>query len=246
MSVASWPNSIAQFSPVQDFSGPNSVVFAATMNSIFAEIVALESGIGPSPFSGLAYANLNQALTDLYVNKSPSNHSHNHSDMIGDAVGDDHPQYAKVDGSRPFTNPITAPPAASGSQLATLGQVVAYGYATSSSVSSQIAAASANVVRGSPSGSAPLFGTIPGNPQWQIHGGTPSNPSTNASGIAWATWPAFPNATVGFVASCMNGGEVSLSLVNATLSQANMVFVNAFGQPMVLQPVTFSWVALGC
>jgi hypothetical protein len=56
----------------------------------------------------------------VYANTIPShNHSHNE---ISALRADDHKQYMRVDGTRAFTAPVSAPNAANGHQLATLAQ----------------------------------------------------------------------------------------------------------------------------
>lgn len=124
-----YPTTVVSFTPVTDYpnSSPGDIGFAFNINALHSEVWALEQTVGPNPFAGLAYVSLSEALQDLAINKSNMGHTHSHTAM-NKLDGDDHPQYAKVDGSRSFRQPVTAPPAVTPNELVTLTQVQGYGF----------------------------------------------------------------------------------------------------------------------
>ena len=166
--ASSYPVSIKTWQTFVDYQDIN---YAENLNEVHDEILAIEQTLGTNPFSGLptTYTGLNAALTDLYQNKAPAAHTHLHSALQGDSTGDDHPQYALLSGAV-FTGPVTAPPAVSSGQLATLAQLQSAGLANQSAVQGEINAALASQCKGAPSGSVPLVGRSAGT-GWVLTGG---------------------------------------------------------------------------
>ena len=108
---------------------------AAVTRDVQTEIISLEKTIGTRPFLVPTQPNLGKSVQWLFNNKSPGRvdyrnsipplppPSHNHAHHMSlDNNADDHPQYMRVDGTRAFANPVTAPPAVATNQLITLAQ----------------------------------------------------------------------------------------------------------------------------
>lgn len=108
---------------------------AAVTRDVQTEIVSLENTIGRKPFLVPQQTTMGKSVVWLYNNKSPGKvdarnsvnplpmPSHNHPHAYStDLSSDDHEQYMRVDGTRDFLNPVTAPPATSSGQLITLAQ----------------------------------------------------------------------------------------------------------------------------
>ena len=94
---------------------------ATVTRDLHTEIVSLEQTIGQKPFLCPSTNTVGGSIRWLYSNKSDATHSHLHrtSTSLG---ADDHPQYMRVDGTRKFTAPVTAPGAANGNDLINLSQ----------------------------------------------------------------------------------------------------------------------------
>jgi outer membrane protein OmpA-like peptidoglycan-associated protein len=157
--AASYPAAIKSFATFADQPGdPNSpdltIVHAQHLNELHDEVRAIETTLGAAPFVGLPFQSLNRLLLDLRANKAPLVHRHGHSDLGGDAAGNDHPQYARTDGSTAFTAPIGGVAATRGDQLVTWGQAQNAGFLTASQVNSQITAGLLGFLRGVPNGLA--------------------------------------------------------------------------------------------
>jgi hypothetical protein len=125
---------------------------AAVTKDLHAEIVSMEQTIGAPPFLVPKTTSLGGSISWLFVNKSPGRvdsrgaitppplklttgpgdrsgdgvapqltHSHVHSTSKS-LNADDHPQYMRVDGARPFTAAVTAPAATTSNDLINLSQ----------------------------------------------------------------------------------------------------------------------------
>jgi hypothetical protein len=164
---ASYPNSIKVFTPVVDGT---STIHAEDVNELQSEVSALEGTLGINPFVGLPYNNLGQTLADLYANKAPYDHQHDHHTLQDLNGFDDHTSYVRVDGTRGFSAPVSAPAATTPGQLATLAQLSALGFTTPAQVTSIVQGGVANLVRAF-ADSGPLAGAIPGTPSWTLIGG---------------------------------------------------------------------------
>ena len=110
---------------------------AAVTQDLHTEVISIEKIIGVRPFSPPGCTTVGQSIRWLYLNESPIDHLHVHNRM--NALGaDDHKEYSLVNGERPFTGPITSPPATSGNQLVNYNQVRAAGYLTAVEFASMI------------------------------------------------------------------------------------------------------------
>jgi len=102
---------------------------------LHAEITSLEKTVGAPTFLVPKTTDLGSSIRWLYYNKSTGrvdarrviappplpSHNHYHQTARG-RPADDHPQSMRVDGSRHFTAPVSAPSAAAAHQLITLSQ----------------------------------------------------------------------------------------------------------------------------
>jgi len=94
---------------------------ATVTRDLHTEIISLEQTIGAKPFMVPTTNTVGGSIRWLYGNKSDIIHSHLH--RTSTALGaDDHPQYMRVDGTRRFTAPVTAPGATKGNDLINLSQ----------------------------------------------------------------------------------------------------------------------------
>lgn len=116
-------------------------LFLATVNrDLQTEILSLEKTIGIRPFTVPRQATIGKSIQWLYSNTSPGrvdargainplptpSHTHVHA-QSADLKADDHLQYTRVDGTRGFTRPVTAPPGSHTNSLITLAQARAAG-----------------------------------------------------------------------------------------------------------------------
>jgi hypothetical protein len=114
---------------------------AAVTRDLETEIVSLETTIGARPFLVPGQPNVGLSIQWLSTGLSPGHadpvtgdvpplpppsHSHPHQQTSA-RDADDHPQYMRRDGARPFTQPVTAPGAYSGDQLINLSQALGAG-----------------------------------------------------------------------------------------------------------------------
>ncbi len=252
---ASFPATVKVF---QTFLDQTQTIFAAHINEVHAEIVAIEKLIGAQPFVSLPYTTFAAALADLATNKAPANHQHNHSDLAGDATGDDHTQYVRVDGSRGFTGPVVVPNALTGGQLVNLGQLISLGYLTVAQANNIMNTALNRSIRGAAGGSGPLPGyAAPTTFGWTLLGGYVEGP-TDASGnmsTTFSTGYPFTTCVQSFIATkvpvsgghaqpAYNSLESQLSLVATTLTSATVRFSNDSGA-LANQWAAFSWICIG-
>lgn len=254
--AASFPTSIKFFNTFVDQAGglpnPNLAIdFAANTNELHDEVVAIESLLGTMPFSGTPYTTLGGALSDLYINKAPVTHTHAHSSLLGDNVGDDHPQYIRVDGTRGFTGPVTAPAAAVNSQLATLGQVQGLNFSTNASVAALIAAAVAPLCIGEFSQSGPMPGMPnPIDDSWMVTGGYVDFTTDISGNISVFYTGVFTQTVIAFCPINMPTGAYDwrfseCTVISTTLTGSVVQFVDHNGAVIGNREVAFSWIALG-
>jgi hypothetical protein len=252
MGTPIYPQAIKVFTTYHDYSD---VIWAASINQMQDEVFSIENVLGIQPFAGTPYTTFSGAVHDLYVNKAPLNHSHNHALLNDDTVGDDHLQYIRVDGSRGFTHAVSGPWAGVGSQLVPLSQVQAMGFCTLAEAEAIGAATAAGVLTGW-RGGAPLFGT-PDLNTWQLQGGVFYG-CTSGNGIVTVPFQhTFPHCLQSFTVTkvpvgtgggCPNGPynhiEAQVTLVGWALNAASVQFSHDYSwQPGMY--VGFSWMALG-
>lgn len=257
-SDATWPNAVKSFTSKVDLQDIN---YAEDINEIQNEVEALETYLGANPYLNLPYATLNAALLDLFTNKAPTTHNHVHKSLTGDATGNDHPQYALLTGAT-FTGPVTAPPAQTGAQLATLGQLQAQGLADEAAVQAQINTQLQYRCSGASSGSVALIG----NPTffgWTLIGGY-NEGCTDSNGHLTCLFGHTYSAVQTVTASKANLGLGSntpsnsffpctpytpnnafMQLSGVTTSSATMTFTDkTTGSPLGNILCAFSWSAL--
>jgi hypothetical protein len=163
---AVWPNALKVFTTYHDYTD---VIWAHSVNEIHDEVYSIEKTLGSAPFSGTPYVTFSGAVQDLYTNKAPVNHSHDHHLLTGDAAGDDHLQYPRADGSRGFTAPVNGVAGTGASNLVTLHQVQSFGYINAAQAEQIADDAALEAVVGAP-GAQALWGT-PHAGTWKIIGG---------------------------------------------------------------------------
>lgn len=241
--TASYPLVVKIFQTLVD---EITTIDAADINEIHDEIVAIETTLGLSPYTGTPYTNLAEALTDLYNTKADSDHDHDHSDLLGLDNPVAHPQYSLIDGSVPFTGPVSGVPAVAGNQLATLGQVQGLGFVDGSYVAGQLDALTQNLVRAVAGSNSPIFGTFdPANAKlaFGLVSGT-----TGPSGGLNATLSGFTEGVLAVVVTRIAGmtqpGAVP-QLGAVTLSSAAVNFYDVDGNGVAFASASYSFIALG-
>lgn len=254
--AASYPNAIKIFTTFLD---QTQVIYAAHMNEVHDEVIALEKTIGVNPFLGTPYTSIGGALNDLYNNKAPLAHTHAHSALQGDATGDDHTQYIRVDGTRAFTGPVVAPNATLSTHLATLGQLTNQGYLNTAQANALIAAAAAYLVntRFAAADTTPGLLGFPneGGVGWSLTGGYTVGNTDGSGFINVPLGSAFGTMLLSIVATKLpapGGGTQppydpktsDLALVSYTLTNA-VVQVTTQAGVQANKQVAFSWLALG-
>ena len=167
--AASFPKSLKVFSIFHDYTD---IIWAAAINEVHDEILALESTLGTNPFTGTPYITFGGAIQDLYANKAPTNHTHVHRNLLNDAQGNDHPQYIMVTGYPGFSHPVVGKAGSAGGDLVPLGQLLGFGYQNAAQVQAMVNAALGNLMAGSlpgPPNHALAGGTA--TPNWRVTGG---------------------------------------------------------------------------
>jgi hypothetical protein len=247
----SYPTALKVFTTFQDYTD---IIWAVSINEIHAELGAIEAVLGVNPFYGTPYTTFSGGLLDLYNNKAPIIHNHDHNLLYNDAVGDVHTQYILTNGSRGFTHPVNGV-AGSGNDLVPLSQLQSFGYINSGQATTLVNESLANLATGAVGGPA-LYGSAPASPNWQIRGGTFQGCS-NASGIVGISLgsPGYTTCLQAFVCTKIpaasgqpcppyNHIEAQLTLVGSSLDTANVQFSHDYSwQPYMW--VAFNWVSIG-
>jgi hypothetical protein len=163
---------------------------AIVTRDLQTEIISLETVIGAQPFMVPGQVTVGGSIRWLSSNLSPGqvdsrgvveplpppSHSHVHAQIAGDGPpSDDHLQYVRVDGSRGFSAPVTAPGARDAHQLITLGQATGAGlnsWQVENIIQNSLHAASAHPITG------------PDGRRWKMAGGFWSG-YTDGNGNAW-------------------------------------------------------------
>lgn len=252
MGQAVYPSAIKVFTTYNDYSD---VIWAHSINEIHDEVLSIEKILGTAPFSGTPYTSFSGAIHDLYLNKAPLTHTHDHAKLMDDTVGDDHPQYIKTDGSRGFTHPVSGQAGSSGSNLVTLAQVQAMDLAAIEDIERIASQYAAHAVIGVATGS-PIWGT-PNPTTWRLEGGLYSG-CTDGDGKVTVTFSTpFPHCLQAFTCTkipasggggCPNGPynyiEAQITLFHGQLDLAIVQFSHDYSwQPGM--HVSFTWMALG-
>jgi len=179
---ASYPNALKVFQTYHDYTD---TIWAHSVNELHDEILAIENALGTAPFQGLPYTTFSGAIQDLYRNKAPANHTHVHSSILGDNLGNDHPQYIMISGYPGFSQPVTGKAGSNPADLVPLSQLTSFGYQNATQVENMVNAALGGLMAGVDSGNPPLIGSIARTgPAWRVQGGLISG-ATNGNGQIW-------------------------------------------------------------
>lgn len=248
---ATYPNAIKVFQTFHDYTD---VIWAISINECHDEILALEALLGVKPFTGTPYTSFGQAIYDLYYNKAPITHTHEHKNLLDDNQGNDHPQYIQVNGYPGFTRPVQGKPGSNGANLVPLNQLLGFGYQNAAQVKAMVDAALGNLMAGA-SGGNPLFGPAT-TPNWRVQGGVYSSYTDGGGRInvpfnyAYAhtvqavTCTKLPPQNVDGIHTPYNWIEAQVTLVGVGVNYATFQFSHDYSwQPN--QWVTLSWIALG-
>lgn len=151
---------------------------AVVTKDLHTEIISLESVIGTNPFMAPGASTVGASIRYLYNYKADLTHTHRHF-MSKNLTADDHPQYMRHDGARPFRAPVTAPGAVSAHELINLSQAKAAGltYTQVQSIITNTLAAQKLVP-----GDHNITG--PDNRRWKMAGGVAQG-YTDSNGNLW-------------------------------------------------------------
>jgi hypothetical protein len=196
---ATYPNAIKVFQTFHDYTD---IIWAISINECHDEIVALENLLGIKPFTGTPYTTFGGAIYDLYMNKAPLTHTHEHRNLLDDNQGNDHPQYIQVNGYPGFTHPVTGKAGTNSADLVPLSQLNGMGYQNAAQVQAAINAALGNLMAGA-RGGPPLL--VVGNPNvapaWVIQGGIYSQVTDAGGRINIPFNHNYPNLVQAFTAT---------------------------------------------
>lgn len=247
--AATYPVALKVFSTFHDYTD---VIWAWSVNEMHDEIVAIESVLGTSPFTGTPYTTFAGAIQDLYANKAPSLHTHTHGTLLDDNQGNDHPQYIQVSGYPGFSQPVAGQNAWAGSHLLPLGQLQSFGYLNAAQVQAAVNAALGNLMSGA-FGGAPIWGSTP-SPTWRVQGGYFTG-ITNGSGQVTVPFTSpYSRCVQAFVCTKMPPGPGAGTPYNWVEAQTTLVAVS--GSSAIVQfshdyswqagmKVSLNWIAIG-
>lgn len=248
--AATYPVALKIFSTFHDYTD---VVWAWAVNEIHDEVVAIENVLGTAPFTGTPYNTFAGAIQDLYANKAPITHTHIHADLVGDSVGNDHPQYIQVNGYPGFSQPVAGQNAWAGNQLIPLGQLQSFGFQNAAQVQWMVNAALGNLMAGA-WGGAPLVGSTPA-PTWQVKGGWFTG-VTDSGGRITVPFGGAPyyRCVQAFVCTKLPPGpgpgtpynwiEAQVTLLGVSGTAATVQFSHDYSWQANMK-VSFSWIAIG-
>jgi hypothetical protein len=143
---ASFP---AQVKIFQFFVDGFNINYAAHIDELHDEVVAIETFIGTTEFSPIPFPDIVTMLLTMYAGTTPLPHTHAHDPSATDGMyltdlgSDTHSQYPRADGVRGFSAPVPGKDALVPTQLATKHQVDA-GDASTLSTAEQFATNAAN------------------------------------------------------------------------------------------------------
>lgn len=248
-----YPFAIKVFTTYHDYTD---IIFANSVNEIEDEVASIETILGTNPVSVAPtyVTSVGGAIQDLYNTKAPKAHLHSHTGLPDDATGDDHLQYSRVDGTRPFTGPVSGQWAANGSQLVPLSQLQSQGYISLADANWLILQRLTNLTTGA-LGGTPLLGPAASAPNWVITGGLYQQCTDGSGRITHNFGNAFGTMVQAYVATKIPVGsgnacppynyvEAQLTLVGITLNSATVQFSHDYSwQPHLW--VAYSWMAIG-
>ena len=155
---------------------------AAVTKDLHTEIISLESVIGRKPFMVPGSTTVGRSIQWLYNFKAtghvdarnciiPPGHYHRHF-ALRNLENDDHPQYMRRDGARPFTRPVTAPGAVDGDDLVNYSQVKPGGPLAGLNSAQVQALVNSDIASMHLAGEADIHG--PDTRRWKMAGGVAS------------------------------------------------------------------------
>ena len=234
--AATFPQGLKVFTTFHDYTD---VIWAYSVNEIHDEIVAIENILGTTPFAGTPYTSFAGAIQDLYTNKAPVLHTHVHSTLIDDNLGNDHPQYIMVTGYPGFSRPVAGQAATLPQHLLPIGQLLGFGYQTGAQVEAAVEGALHNLMSGA-YGGAPLAGPAVA-PDFIIQGGYFGG-CTDVNGQVWVPFGTAIGTVQSFVCTKIPpqaDGSVCPPY-NWIEAQVTLVYANGYGA-MVQFSHDYSW-----
>jgi hypothetical protein len=252
--AATFPMALKVFSTFHDYTD---VIWAYSVNEIHDEIVAIESVLGTTPFVGTPYTSFAGAIQDLYANKAPVLHTHVHSTLIGDNVGNDHPQYMQVTGYPGFSRPVAGQNATALNDLATIGQLLSFGWQTAAQVEAAVENATQYLMCGA-YGGPPLAGPAVA-PNFIVQGGM-ADGCTDDNGQIFVPFKTVLGTVQSFVCTKLppetglGAPPVPCPPYNWIEAQVTLVGCSGYGAVVQFshdyswQPnmhVTLTWIAIG-
>lgn len=247
--AATYPAALKVFSTFHDYTD---VIWAWSVNEIHDEVVAIESVLGTSPFSGTPYTTFSGAIQDLYATKAPSNHTHTHHTLLDDTQGNDHPQYIQVTGYPGFSQAVAGQNAWAAQHLLPLGQLQSFGYQNAAQVQAAVNAALGNLMSGAV-GPAGIWRSAP-VPTWKVQGGSFTG-VTDGSGRVFINFTTpYQQCVQAFVCTKMPPGpgagtpynwvEAQTTLVGVSGTTATVQFSHDYSWQAGMK-VTLNWIAIG-
>jgi hypothetical protein len=248
--AATYPAALKVFNVFHDYTD---LIMAHSVNEIHDEVLSIETMLGINPLANTPYNTFGGAIQDLYNNKAPTTHTHAHTSLTNDAVGDDHPQYILVNGTRGFTGPVAGKNAVNGTQLVPLAQLQSLGYQNGAQVSAAVNGALGNLMSGAAGGGG-LYGSAP-RPTWHIQGGLHSG-LTDGDGRITMYFPTpYSRCLQAFTCTKLpplaplGGPPYAWIEAQVTLVYADLQYVQVqFSHDYSLQPgmwASFSWISIG-
>jgi hypothetical protein len=216
VATPTYPTAIKVFPTYHDYSD---VIFAHSINELHDEVGSIELtlGVNPTQAAPSYVTSIGGAITDLYNTKAPKAHQHTHGSLPDDvyesdgSLADDHLQYIRCDGTRPFTGPVMGQWATQANHLIPLGQVQSFGYINLTQANNLILSRLTNLIVGG-LGGPPLYGTALSSPNWILTGGFQFG-CTNSGGFINNS---FGNAFGTVLGSGSGGGMVQAFVATKT------------------------------
>jgi hypothetical protein len=260
--MPTFPTAVKIFPTFVDYTD---VIFANSVNELHDEVISVERVLGTwadgVEIDGTPYTTFSIAINDLFNRKAPIDHQHSHHNLLDlvtnsvtGAVQDDHGQYIRCDGERPFTGPVAGVWAQRGDQLVPLSQLQSFNFINVDQAIFLIDLALSNLVTGVWSG-PPVYGPEPIAPTWRLTGGTFAG-ATDANGILYCPFNgAFQQMVQGFVATKQPvGAGHPAPPYNYIEAQLTLFYIDLWGVQIRLshdysfQPglwAQFTWLAIG-
>jgi hypothetical protein len=248
--AATFPRAIKIFTVFHDYTD---IIWALSINECHDEIQALEKTLGASPFSGTPYTSFGGAIQDLFLNKAPMSHTHDHHSLLDDTVGNDHPQYIMVNGYPGFSRPVAGVAGGAPANLVTLSQLQSFGYQNNAQVQNAVNAATASLMAGA-RGGPPLLGAT-SSTAWRIQGGLCSGCTDGNGRITVAFGSGYGQCVQAFSCTKLppegsgpcppyNWIEAQVTLVGVAGNSATVQFSHDYSMQAGMW-VSFTWIAMG-